>query len=369
MSPSGYLTAEISAGAVRSNLERIRAQLSSATELCPVVKSDAYGLGLELLLPVVAPLADRLAVATPAEALTLRRLGWRGPVLGFFSVAGHPDAPAVVRELVAAGVTLSVTAPAEAELLAGALAPGATAEVHLKLDTGMARSGVWHRDAAAAAAAIRAARLRLSGLYTHLATAGEPDSSFARRQLDRFRRAAAAVGGDGVCLHVANSAALFALPDSHLDLVRPGLAIYGYRGSDDGPSLAPCLRLTARLMQIKTVPAGTATGYGLEHTFERRSRIGLVAIGYADGYPWALGNRAVMRLGGRPAPVRGRISMDQTVIDLTELPSAAVGDEVEVIAAQPAAPNSVEALARLAGSVPYELLCRLGPRAERVLTD
>ncbi len=236
----------------------------------------------------------------------------------------------------------------------------------------MARAGVWYQEAARLLAIVGAEpRLRLSGLYTHLATADEADKSFAREQLRRFAEVTAAAG-DGLCRHAANSAALMDLPESHLDMVRPGISVYGYRPSAEVANplpLEPCLRVTARLLQVKTVPAGTATGYGLEHTFERPARIGLVPVGYGDGYPRALGNRGQMRILGREVPVRGRVSMDQVVIELTEVPAARAGDEVEVVAADPAAPNSLERLARLAGTIPYELTCALGPRCRRRLVE
>ncbi len=374
---SGYLFAEISAGAVRRNLERLRALLPASTALCPVVKDDAYGLGLDLLLPAIAASADRLAVATPEEALRLRRLGWDGPVLCFYSLSalgGGRGAIACARELIAAGITLSVVSAGEAELVARAAAVTAAAEVHLKVDTGMARAGVWHEEAAALLSAIAAEpRLSPSGVYTHFANADRADKSFAREQLRRFEAviAAAAVPA-GICRHAANSAAVMDLPESHLDMVRPGIAVYGYQPSAELArplALEPCMRVVARLLQVKEVPAGTATGYGLEHVFERRSRIGLLPVGYGHGYLRALGNRARMRLGGHEVPVRGRVSMDQVVVDLTGLPEPRAGDEVEVVAAEPQAPNSLEALARLAGTIPYELTCAIGPRVERRLVD
>jgi alanine racemase len=155
-------------------------------------------------------------------------------------------------------------------------------------------------------------------------------------------------------------------------MVRPGIAVYGYQPSDTMHTklpLRPCLRLWGRLMQIKEVPAGARCGYGLTHTFESPARLGLVPVGYADGYPRSLSNRSVMRVRGRDAPVRGRVSMDQTIVDLTDVPDAAINDPVEIISPEPAAPNSVANLARQAGTIPYELTCRLGRRVRRVLVD
>jgi alanine racemase len=154
--------------------------------------------------------------------------------------------------------------------------------------------------------------------------------------------------------------------------VRPGLALYGSYPSPamERPlALRPILRLTAQLLEVKSVPAGSRSGYGLTHTFVRDSRIGLVAVGYADGYPRALSGRATMSVRGHDVPVCGRVSMDQLVVDLTAVASARVGDEVEVISPDPASAHSLENLARLAGTVPYEIICGLGPRVARHLVD
>jgi alanine racemase len=177
---------------------------------------------------------------------------------------------------------------------------------------------------------------------------------------------------DGLIRHAANSAATIDLPQSHFDMVRPGIALYGYQPSDAMHRklpLRPALRLVGRLMQTKTLPAGSACGYGLTHTFRRDSVVGLVPIGYGDGYLRCLSNRASVRVAGRDVPVCGRVSMDQIIVDLTDAPAARVGDEAEVISNDPSTPHSVENLARLAGTIPYEITCRLGRRVKRVLVD
>jgi len=220
-------------------------------------------------------------------------------------------------------------------------------------------------------------------MYTHFACADETDKSSTLEQFSRFMAAVAASGGrESLTLHCANSSAIIDLPQTHLDMVRPGIAMYGYQPSDEMHNrlpLRPILRLTGTLMQIKTLPAGSRCGYGLEHAFRRDSRVGLVPIGYADGYFRCLWTRsrngdvatspAVMRVAGRNAPICGRVSMDQTIIDLTDMPQAHVGDEVEIYSNDPSAPNSVENLARLAGTIPYELTCCLGRRVRRKLVD
>jgi len=374
--PHSYLTAQVSVSAVRHNLRTVRGHLRAGVRLCAVVKADAYGHGLRGLLPLLADEADMLAVATPAEALDLRGLGYAGPLLVFFSTCAYRDGARrrdVLAELIARDVTLTVAAVSEVSVVArAAAAAGRPATVHAKIDTGMSRSGtLWTEAASLAAALADAPVVRLAGLYTHFATADEGDKAFTRVQLGRFRQAVAAFGSPaGLCRHAANSAALADLPETHLDMVRPGIALYGYQASDALHTrlpLRPSLRLCARLMQVKTVPAGSGCGYGLTHRCQRDTRLGLVPVGYGDGYPRCLSNRASVRVGGRDAPIRGRVAMDQIIVDLADAPQARVGDEVEVISPDPAAPHSVAALAGLADTIPYEITCRLsGPRVRRV---
>lgn len=371
-----YLNAEISESAIRANLRLLRGLLAPGCKLCSVVKADCYGHGLSTLLGLLEELSDVLAVATPEEAIRLRDLGYQRPILQFFSACAYADGQELrdaLDELVARGVTLTVVNQAEVDVVAeSARRLGAAAHVHVKIDSGMNRSGVPAEGAGELVARLRATpHVKLEGLYTHFATADEADKTYVHEQFARFQAAVASCGGPaGLTLHAANSAATIDLPQYHLDMVRPGIALYGYQPSDQlmrRLPLRPALRLTGRLMQTKTVPAGSPCGYGLSHTFDRPARLGLVPVGYGDGYFRCLSNQAVMRVRGRCAPVRGRVSMDQIIIDLTDAPDAQVGDEVEIFSNDPAAPNSVETLARQAGTIPYELTCRLGRRVRRHL--
>ncbi len=372
------LTAEVSRSAVRGNLRTLRARTCAGAKLCAVVKANAYGLGIECLLPTIAAEADALAVATPSEAMELRRLGWDGPVLMFFSpcmAADESHRGDVLEAVIAADVTLTVVSPDElAPIADAARRVGRPVACHVKVDTGMGRSGVSPGLGPRLVEDIRRRRgMRLTGMYTHFAAADESDLSTAREQLTLFRRVVADCGGRrGLTLHAANSAGICRLAEAHLDMVRAGIAVYGYAPADDMPDvppLRPALRLVGPLMQARTVPAGSRCGYGLTHRFPRETRIGLVPAGYADGYPRSLSNRSSMRVGGRDVPVVGRVSMDQTILDLSAAPDARVGDEVEVISDDPGAPHSVEALARLAGTISYEIISRLGRRVRRVAVE
>ena len=373
-----YLTAEISASAVAENLALLRRRLTPGVAICGVVKADCYGHGLATLLDVLADKTDSLSAATPDEAIRLREMGYQSPILVFFSPCAYGSAAErrdAIEMLIRRKITLTLVAGAElADVASAARLAGETAQVHVKIDSGMGRSGVLPELAPALIEQIRASDgLKLTGIYTHLASADEADKNSARAQRELFLQTAVKCGGrDGLTLHAANSAAMIDLPETHLDMVRPGIAIYGYQPSDQMHThlpLRPAMRVWGRLMQVKDVPAGSKCGYGQTYTFAKPGRIGLAPIGYGDGYPRRLSNRAVMTVDGHEAPIRGRVSMDQVIIDLTDIPSAAVGDKVEIISPNPAAPNSVENLARLAGTIPYEITCALGPRIKRVMVS
>ena len=372
-----YITAEVSRSAVRWNLALLK-DMARPARLCATVKGDAYGHGLRGLVDVLAEGADMLAVTAPVEAYSIRRLGYDGPLLMLFTACGFagPERRAALRDLVDLGAVSTVTCRKEVpELAAAARAAGRRAEVHVMIDSGMCRGGVPAGQAPELVAAVRGEPdLELTGLYTHFATADEADKAFARRQLTKFLAAVEAAGGrEGLLLHAANSPATIDLPQARLDMIRPGLSVFGYQPSDvmhNRPPLRPALRVTAPLMQVRDVPAGSRCGYGLTHGFDRPARLGLVPIGYADGYQRVLSNRATMRVRGVDCPVRGRVSMDQTLIELTDVPAAAIGDEAEVVAPVPGAPHCVESLSALADTVPQEILCGFrSPRIRRVFVD
>jgi alanine racemase len=374
----GCLTAEVSASAIRENLRLLRERLAPGTKLCAAVKADCYGHGLGVLWHTLSTEVDGLAVAAPQEALNLRQMGYNGPVLVLFSAeaagAGQEQGK-TLEELVAREVSLTAVSTREASLVA--LAAGhrdIVADIHVKVDSGMGRSGISPEGLPSLVESIqRTPHLRLAGIYTHFAVAEEADKSYTLEQLDRYKRAVAACGPlRGVLLHTANSAAAIDLPQTHLGMVRPGLAVYGYQPSDRMHvklPLRPALRLAGRLVQVRDVPKGTRCGYGLRYTFPRDGRIGLVPIGYGDGYFRCLSGKAAVCVNGHSAPIRGTISMDQIIVDLTDMPAVGLGDEVEIISPEPAAANSVENLARLAGTIPYEVTCRLGPRIRRRLVE
>jgi len=372
-----YLVAEISASALKANLAVIRRELKPPTKLCFVAKANCYAHGWLQCKDAITPVADWVAVATPEEAIAVRQSGWRRPLI-LLMASGFPGETARerLRQLISQDVTLTLAAPTDlATISAVAAEVGQPAQVHVKIDSGMTRSGVLPDGAPALVRqARRQAGVALTGVYTHFAAADEKDKTSARDQLARFLAALQACGSDaeGLMRHAAASAATIDLPESHLDMVRVGTAIYGHQPSDDMLRQLPLLgvlRLVGRLTQVKDVPAGSRVGYGRTYRFDRPAKIGLVPIGYTDGYWRAFSNRAVMRIGGRAAPVRGRVCMDQTIIELTGLPNVKVGDDVEIVSPDAEAPNSIENLARLANTITPEVMSRFGgPRIRRVTT-
>ena len=364
--------AEISLPNIRHNYEVIRRSLPEGCRFLGVVKADAYGHGA---LPVSRLLqeagADYLAVSCLDEALELRRGGITMPIL----ILGHTP-PEYTGLLIEQKLTQTVSALAKAkEYSAEAARLGKTLRVHIKLDTGMSRLGFlcagdyFDIGVGNVIASCQLPNLEPEGIYTHFAVSdeeGEENEAYTREQFDLFQRVIAAVrergGVEFAIRHCANSGAVVNYPEMALDMVRPGLLLYGY-GDDTGDlGLLPCMRLVTTVSTIKHYEAGTAVSYGRRFVTKRHTRMGVLAIGYADGLPRALSNKCSFAVAGGFAPQRGSICMDMCMLDLTELPQAAVGDEVEIFGEH----NDIETLAKEAGTISYELLCAVSKRVPRV---
>jgi len=378
------VTAEIRLAAIRGNIGAIRRRVGPGVQLCPAVKANAYGHGLAQVLPALIELGvERVGVANLIEGLDLRRLGWHRPILCMAPVLAEVDEHERrerAEQAVLAQVSVTVMSAEEAgDLSRAAQRLHKAAPVEIKVDTGMGRMGLLPEEAAVTIAEVAALPgVVIEGVYTHLASADEPDLTHANRQLETFLALRERLTAKGVPVrqyHVANSLAVFRLPAGHLDRVRPGLSMYGYWDGppEDRPAdIRPCMRVVSRLTAVRRLPAGHAVGYGRTFITKRESLIGLVPIGYGDGYRRRLSNDAVITLepargrGRVHVPVVGRISMDQTTVDLTDAGDVRVGDPVTIIDDDPAAPNCVEALARKLGTIPYEITCLIGPRVERI---
>lgn len=355
--------ATIDLGAIRSNATTLRRHAGPESGLCAVVKADAYGHGaVETARAAIAGGASRLAVAVLSEALALREAGIASPIL-ILGAVGAEEAEATLE----AGLEASVF---DAEVVGAferaALKQGKRAKLHLKIDTGMSRVGCWPEEAPDLAALIASGRAtELSGVYTHFADADSRDLGFAREQLRRFDGALAGIEARGIprpLRHAANSAATLWLPESRLDMVRAGIALYGLtpaEGRDFDPAFVPALSIRARVTRIREVDAGTTVSYGRIWTAKRRSRIATIPIGYADGYPRVVSGKSWAGFGDRRLPQIGRVCMDMCMFDATDAPELREGSEL--VLAGPGGP-SLEELARLAGTINYEIACHAALR-------
>ncbi len=361
--------ATIDLGAIRRNVRVLRAMVGPVVGLMAVVKADAYGHGAApVARACLAAGAAWLAVATVDEGVALRHAGIDAPtlVLGPSDPAEYPDA-------LAHGLAFVVGSHKSAALAAAAArALDVTARVHVKVDTGLSRFGIPAARAVEEIAAIATLPdLLLEGIYTHLASSEEPDKTPARAQLALFMDVLDRLEGRGVRAplhHASNSGAILDLPEARLDLVRPGIALYGYHPAGPGADargLRPALTLRTRLARVEDAPAGVGVSYN--HTFRtaRPSTLGLVPLGYADGLPRLLSNRGHMLVGGRRCPIVGRVCMDQTVLDVTDAPGVAEGDEVVVIGGQGHEYIGADEIGAHAGTNSYETLCRVPPRVPR----
>lgn len=355
--------------AIARNVRGVKGILAPGTALCAVVKADAYGHGAVRVAEVaLAAGAERLGVALPSEGVELRRAGFRCPILVLGTLF-----PEQAPECVSWGLAATTASPGNAKAFSeAALALGKTARLHLKVDTGMARLGCGLDEAPAFAEAIaRLPGVELEGVFSHLADADAPDPSFARGQLSRFMDVLDRMRKRGVeprLRHIANSAGTLALPESRLDMVRVGIVLYGIKPDPGFPvpfGLSPAMRLVARLASVRDLPASASVGYGRAWTARRASRVGTVPLGYADGYPRSLSNHGEVIVAGGRAPVIGRVCMDMFMIDLTDLPGAAEGDEVLVFGG-PEYP--AEEYAARFGSIGYEATCLVGRRVPRLYT-
>lgn len=359
--------AEISLGALQSNLRAIRTKIAGGAKFCAVVKANAYGHGaIPVAREAVRAGADYLAVAVLEEAIALRRAGFATPIL----LLG-PTAAEEAEDVVRYDVTQAVTTEQAAKVLsAAALRQHKTVKVHLAVDTGMGRIGVAPEAAGNAAAFIAGLpAVELEGLFSHFALADARDKSYAKEQFRRFQRAMAAVEGRGITIplrHIANSAAILDMPETHLDMVRAGIVLYGLWPSEEvrrSIDLSPLMTVKAKITCVKDFPQGETISYGRIFTAPRDMRVATLPLGYADGYTRLYTGKAAVEIEGRRAPVVGRICMDQCMIDVTDMPDAAVGDTVTIFGS-PTLPAD-EAAAWL-GTIHYEVVSMIAPRIPRV---
>ncbi len=360
--------ARIDLNALAHNVEQVRKLVGQRT-ICAAVKADAYGHGAAVVCHALSRAGvDVFGVAMTEEAVELRCAGIRKPIF-LLTAVPHADVDAILEHRVSACVTEEAFA---AELNARALKKGVRAPVHVKVDTGMRRVGIdWQEAAAAVCRMSRLAGLRVEGLFSHFACADADDLSFSREQVRRFNSVLGQLSRAGIeppLVHMANSNGVMRLPEAYFSGVRPGLMLYGMLSRPDLKSLVdlrPALSMRTCIAHIKSVPTGEKIGYG--HTFAtwRPSVVATLPIGYHDGFIRQFSNQGEVLVRGRRAPVVGRVCMDQTLIDVTDVPGAQLGDEVVIYGRQGEASIGVEEMARRVDRIPYELTCAVSPRVRR----
>ena len=363
--------AEIDLDALAHNYRRARELTGSGVRYLGVVKADAYGHGAVQVAEHLEELgADYLAVSSLDEARELRHGGISASIL----ILGHTP-PEMVPELIRYHITQAVSAQAKAEeYSAAAAACGSTLKVHIKVDTGMSRLGFLVRGdhfeggVAAIAASCALPGLEAEGIFTHFAVSDEDDAdceAYTRDQFALFTRVLDALAERGrtfAIRHCANSGALARYPEMYLDMVRPGIALYGVGADAQRLGLLPVMTLKSSVSTIKIFDPDTDISYGRTYRTEGKARVGVLPIGYADGLFRGLSNRLSVVTEQGMAPIRGRICMDMTMVDLTGLPEVKVGSEVEIFGRR----QSVDHLAQILDTIPYELLCAVSKRVPRV---
>lgn len=377
----------ISRAALLHNVRLIRRMLRPGTKICAMIKADGYGHGADIVADTLcnfefdnlpSPAVEMLGAACLDEAAAMAETSL--PILVLRAVENVYIGPArqAIEHALHSGWILTLgTCSAADDVARIAMAIGKRASIHIMLDTGMTRCGCSLENLKPLLERIEShSALRLVSIGTHLATADVPQDGFVNEQLSRFRRMTDELllaGSDRrVIRSVANSGGIFFSPAAHFDMVRPGISLYGIDPTCSpnlNRLLRPVAKWTAPIVSILDAKRGTPVGYGQTWCAPRDTRIGLVPVGYADGYLRAWGNRASVVVNGIAVPVVGRVSMDLTTIDLHGAPATQIGDEVTLLDDDPLSPASAYALAAHGDTIPYEVFTRIGSRVKRVAVE
>lgn len=356
--------------ALVNNLSLIRERLANECSVMAVVKANAYGHGaVEVSRALVQAGVPRLAVASVHEGVALREAGITADILVLVDLFDTH-----LQELLTHRLTPVITEHRLLPSIAKAAQAGTQPfPIHIKVDTGMGRLGFSPSELATLFNALPGWKsLRLEGFMTHLADSDGDDPSHTEHQLKTFRGLLEQVEQRGITVpfvHMANSAAIIRYPQSHFSLVRPGIMLYGYHTLPDTvacPNLQPVLSLHTTIMQLRTIKPGETVSYNRTFVAKRPSTIAVLPVGYADGYSRRLSNKGFVLIGGRRAPIVGLICMDMTMVDVTDLPPVRVGDPVALIGREDKDAIWADEIAGWTGTIPYEILCAIGPRIPRI---
>ena len=369
MQPDRGTRAVVNLDAIVNNIKVAKRNLNVGTKLCAVVKANAYGHGaIPVAIACIEAGVDYFAVALVQEAVELREAGITKPIL---VLGAMPVRPSMADLCVRFNIAHAVFDEERLTLLNEAgLRRGKKAKIHIALETGMHRIGIKIDEAAAFAEKVKSMQgIEVVGAFSHFSAADVEDKSYADYQYGQFMKGVEALEAAGLQIpikHIANSAAIAELPQYQLDMVRLGITLYGSRPADitePYKDYRPVMTLKTQVAFVKTLPAGRDIGYGRTFTTERESRIATVPIGYADGVSRHLSNKGCMVVRGKRAPIVGRVCMDQIMLDVTDIPDVAVGDDV-IVYGGPELP--AEEVAATAGTISYEMFCVLHPRIPRI---
>lgn len=377
MSLPRLVTAHINLSNYAHNIAEIKKLLAPHTKIMSVIKANAYGHGAVGIAKHTQQLGvDYLGVVCLYEAKELRNAGITMPIL----ILNYID-PEAAFEAVNLDVSVTVIDADVVEALSKfSQKTGKKPKIHVKVDTGMHRSGVVMEQAVELIEKVaHDEHLKFEGIFTHFANADDTDLSFARQQLQSFTSLIESLKEKGInppLIHAANSAATIQLPESHFTMVRPGILTYGLHpyGLNDPAAfpipfeLKSVMQLTTQVVSVRTIQAGESVGYGRAFIAERETKVALIPIGYADGFRRGPQNFSEVLVKGQRAPLLGRVSMDQSSIDITNISDVQVGDEVVVIGTQGAELISAEDIAAKIGSINYEVMTSLAARVSRIFT-
>lgn len=359
---------EINLDAIANNIQIFRSRIPDGTRLLLPVKADAYGHGsLACSWAAIHSGIDWLGVAHLFEGVLLRQYGIPVPILILGTVVPE-DFQLILDYALTPSFAEASTAMAFEHWLEQR---NLSWKAHLKVDTGMHRFGILSTDSDTIRKLFSFKHLHFEGLFSHLATADVPGHSMTQVQLDRFAKLVQVLKDEGTCppiCHLANSAGVLNHPEACYDMVRPGIALYGYNPMGEIPGnwgLQPVMRMKASIRQIREVPTGESVSYGHLWTATRPTRVATVAIGYGDGYMRGEVNQGWMFVRGKACPILGRVCMDATMIDISEVPEACVGDMVDVIHGEVDARISLEAIASRCHTISYEIATRVARRLYR----
>lgn len=360
--------AEIDLGSVAYNYKQVKKAVGRDTMIMAVVKANAYGHGTVEVSKALESLGvDYLGVATTDEAVRLRDHGITSPILVLGSVL-----PEEVRVAVEKNITLTLASDELLEAIKKECGLHHRIKVHIKIDTGMGRIGVWHEEALNFIKNLAQERCVITeGIYTHFASAGR-DDFFTHYQIESFEKLLEKLEGFDIRIpmrHAANSIATVDFKRSHMNLVRPGLIIYGMYPKPNFPKLIklkPAMSFKTRIVYIKETPPGRSISYGRAYITDKHTKIATLPVGYADGFNRGLSNKAHVLVRGKKASVIGRVTMDQTMIDVGHIRGVRLGDEVVLIGRQGSEEIRTEKLARMAGTIAYEVVCNISNRVPRV---